>query len=336
MKLIYPLLALALVLTGCTTAPRYEAPLGFSDLIAQSVPGDKAANAASLPRLSPGAVRAAYRLGPGDELSVTVWGPREVWQDIVPQGGGASRATVVVQDDGAIVLPLVRRIDVNGATLSEALARISEAYRRADAGRFQVDAAIAKARPQTVLIEGAVAKPGLFTLSPEGSTLGEAVVGGAGGLLEAALPSRGLLVRGGEQFALDWEKAQDGVSDLHRVVLQAGDRVFFPQRRAGVVYVFGEVTMPGMYTIPPQGMTVLQALATAKGPMVPQADQREMVLIRMNESTPSIFRFSLEQALSASEVALLPGDRLFVPSTGLTDWERTLRQIIPILGVAPR
>lgn len=40
-------------------------------------------------------------------------------------------------------------------------------------------------------------------LAPEGVTLGEALIGGAGGPLEGANPSRGLLVHGSGQYALD-------------------------------------------------------------------------------------------------------------------------------------
>ncbi|MEK8051142.1 polysaccharide biosynthesis/export family protein [Ideonella sp. DXS22W] len=337
MKPLCPLLALALLAAGCSTAPRYQTERGLPDLLAQTTASAPAQSANTLPRLPASAPRPAYRLGAGDELAVTVWGPREVWQDVVPQGGNPSRSQVTVQDDGAIVLPLVRRVAVAGLTVTEALQRIGEAYRGVAGARFQVDAALARARPQTVLVEGAVVRPGQVTLAPEGSTLGEAVVGAAGGLTEAANPARGVLFRGGDQYALDWDTAQQGGSDLHRVALQPADRIYFPPRRVGVVYVFGEVSNPGLYPIPTQGLTVLQALAQAKGPLVPQADQRALVLLRAGDAAePAIYRFSLEEALAAPEIALLPGDRLFVPATGLTDWERTLRQAVPIFGVIPR
>lgn len=337
MKQLSTLLVVALLTVGCTTAPRYQTDRGYADLLTQSEPAGQVQSATALLRLAPGVPQPPYRLRPGDELTVTVWGPREVWQDIVPQGGSVSRNNVVVQDDGTIVLPLVRRVGVGGATLLEALVRIGESYRGVAGARFQVDAALARARPQTVLVEGAVAKPGQVALAPEGTTLGEALIGGAGGLLEGANPSRGLLVRGGEQYALDWESAQQGGSDLHRIALQPGDRIYFAPRRVGVVYVFGEVSNPGLFPIPPQGITLLQALAQAKGPLVPQADQRALVLVRAGDSAQSsIFSFSLQDALAAREVMLLPGDRLFVPSTGLTDWERTLRQAIPLLGALSR
>lgn len=74
-------------------------------------------SAAALHRLAPGAPRPPYRLGPGDELAVTVWRPQEVWQNTMPQGGSVSRNNVVVKDDGTIVLPLVRRVAIGGATL---------------------------------------------------------------------------------------------------------------------------------------------------------------------------------------------------------------------------
>lgn len=328
------LLAALTLLAGCSTAPRWEVNTGMRELLsapAHSVAAPGAADPASLPRLEPGA-RPAYRLGPQDELAITVWGPREVWSEVTVQAGQNPRA-LTVQDDGTLVLPLLRKVNVLGLTVDEALARIAEGYRGVAGSRFQVDGSLTRQRSKAVLMEGAVVRPGVAYLGPDLLTLGEAISGAAGGLTDAADPHRGLLLRNGQAFPLDYLRSQQSGGDLHRIALQPGDRVFFPSQPSGVFYVFGEVVNPGSFPIPGSGITLLQALALAKGPVAPNANQQSIFLVRPDGDQPRIYRLSLQEIIASRDLPLAPGDRLFVPATGLTDWERTLRQALPLLGL---
>lgn len=330
------LLATLTLLAGCSTAPRWEVNTGISALL--SAPADPVAATATatadpaiLPRLEPGD-RPAYRLGPQDELAITVWGPREVWSEVTVQAGQIPRA-LTVQDDGTLLLPLLRKVNVLGLTVDEALARIAEGYRGVVGSRFQVDGSLTRQRSKAVLIEGAVARPGMAYLGPDLLTLGEVVSGAAGGLTDSADPHRGLLLRNGQTFLLDYRQSQQSGGDLQRIALQPGDRVYFPQQQSGVFYVFGEVVNPGSFPIPLNGVTLLQALALAKGPVAPNANQQSIFLVRPNSDQPRIYRLSMQEIIASREVPLVPGDRLFVPATGLTDWERTFRQAVPLLGI---
>ena len=67
--------------------------------------------------------------------------------------------------------------------------------------------------------------------------------------------------------------------------------------------------------------------------MAPNANQQSIFLVRPDGDQPRIYRLSLQEIIAARDLPLAPGDRLFVPATGLTDWERTLRQAVPLLGV---
>ena len=324
----------AALLGGCSTAPKWEVTTGINELLASQLsdasPPAAAADAAGLARLDPGA-QPPYRLGPQDEVTITVWGPREVWSEVAMQGGPAQRA-LTVQDDGTIVLPLVRRVKIDGLTMNEALARIAESYRTVAGSRFQVDGSLTRQRSRQVLIEGAVARPGVAYIGPGLLTVGDAITAAAGGLTDAADPQRGLLFRNGQAYGLDYQQSQQGNGQLHAIALQVGDQLFFPSRPTGNFYVFGEVVNPGSFPIPSSGMTLLQALALAKGPVAPNADQQSIFLVRPDGEQARIYRLTLEQIIASRDLPLRPGDRLFVPATGLTDWERTLRQALPILG----
>lgn len=319
------------VLGACTTAPKWQTDQAMGDLVATEPAPVAAADPATLPRIPPGTPRQPYRLGAGDELSITVWGPREIWQEVSAQGAPAAR-TVTVQDDGTVVLPLIRRTAVVNLTLDEALQRIGDAYRSVSGARFQVDASMTRFRARPVLVEGAVTKPGLAFIGPELTTVGEAIVGAGGGLQDSADASRGLLFRGGQTYRIDYQASLRGMNDVDRIALQPGDRIFFPNGGGNLFYVFGEVGQQGAFPIPPQGVTLLQALSLAKGPQIPAADMQAMYLVRPGAPKPTIYQFSLQQIMDNRDLAVAPGDRLFVPSTLLTDWERTLRQLFPVIS----
>ncbi|HET9651748.1 MAG TPA: polysaccharide biosynthesis/export family protein [Usitatibacter sp.] len=316
---------------ACTTAPRWEQALTMDDLLlAPPAMEPGVLEPAGLPRQAPGAAPPAYRIRPHDELTLTVWGPRDIWGDITAQGGQATQVTPV-HDDGTIVLPLLRHVQVAGLTMPEALARIAEAYRAGVRANFQVDGKVTVFRSQPVLLDGAFARPGVAWLSPELGTLGEAVAA-AGGLSESADPTRGLLVRGGMRYAIDYGAAQHGTNDVHDIRLQPGDRLFFPSRAKGMFYVFGEVVSQGGFPLPPTGMSLMQALATSKGPQMITADMQSIYLVRAAQDPPVVYRMTLAQIMGNRDLAVAPGDRIFVPPTGLTNWDRTMQQLLPGFG----
>lgn len=324
--------ALACLMAGCSTAPQWKSDLGMPELLtAPASDAQGLGDTAGLPRIAADAPRTSYRIGAQDELAITVWGPREIWAEITPQAGQSTQ-TVIVQDDGTIALPMLRRLPVEGLTMSEALAKITEGYRAVVGSKFQVDGKIARTHSKAVLIEGALVRPGVAYLGPELETLGDAIGGVAGGLLDTADLSHGTLVRDRKSYRLDYQPARLGESDLHRIALKAGDRIFFPSRAAGVLYVFGEVGTQGAIPIPPEGITLLQALAIAKGPQMPTADMETIYLVRPGREAPLVYRLSLQQIMSTRDVAMAVGDRVFVPPTKLTDWDRTMRQLLPILS----
>lgn len=322
---------LALACSACTTAPKWQSSMSMSELVnapPAMEPGLVAP--ASLPRHPPGGPPEAYRLGPYDELTVTVWGPRDIWGDITAQGGQATQVTPV-HDDGTIVLPLLRRVPVGGLTVPEALTRIADSYRINVRANFQVDGKVTHFRSRPVLLDGAFARPGVAYLSPELGTLGEAVAA-AGGLHDNADPARGILVRGGMRYAIDYGAAQHGQNDVHDIVLQAGDRLFFPSRSTGMFYVFGEVVSQGAFPLPTTGMTLMQALSASKGPVMMTADMESIYLVRAMQQPPVVYKVTLAQIMENRDLAIAPGDRIFVPPTGLASWDRTMQQILPGFG----
>lgn len=347
--------ALALFVTmcsvvGCTTAPSWptvkecrdypERCEGLTWQIAQDigtlarepVPASKELeDPAGLPRIPAKGPYPAYRIGPLDELTITVWGARDVWSEVTDQSQQPTRV-VMVQDDGTIVLPLLRNVAVAGLTLSEALAKIGKEYRKLNGSSFQVTGQVTRFHSKPVLLDGAINKPGPIYLSTAVRTLGEAITGSGGGLASAADASKGVLIREGMRYRIDYRAAQRGENDLQNVTLLAGDRIFFPStvdNTEEVFYVFGEVTSQGAFPIPPKGVTLLEGVGAAKGPQQFWADMESIYLVRSVESQPKIYQLRLADMMTYPDIQILAGDRLFVSSSALADWYRTLTQIMP-------
>ena len=166
----------------CATIPKSEIAQDMRALLGTASATDLTApDPADLPRLDLNRPRSAYRIGRQDELTITVWGPKDIWSEISAQGQQSPHATVV-QDDGTIVLPLLKNVQVEGLTLTEALTKIADLFKTVAGSAFQVDGQITKFRSKCVLLDGAFKKRGVVYLGPTGVPLGEAISGSGGGL----------------------------------------------------------------------------------------------------------------------------------------------------------
>lgn len=317
---------------SCSGVPDWQVARDFKGLSGAAIPADDSlADAAALRRLDPSQPRPAYRIGPLDELTITVWGAKEIWSEITDQSQQPTRVTSVLED-GTIVLPLLKNVQVNGLTVSQALAKIAAAYRDVLGSAFQVDGQVTRFRSKSVLLDGAVGKPGAVYLSNDVRTLGEAILAG-GGLSVIAEPSKGILVRGGRRYAIDYGSAQAGENDLGNTELQPGDRIHFPSRESGFFYVLGEVPAPGAFAIPPKGISLLQGIALAKGPDMIRSNMDSIFLVRVAAAEPRIYSLTLRDILASKDQMLVPGDRIFVSSTFLTDWHDTVTLLFPLFGM---
>ena len=142
--------------------------------------------AASAPTPSPSTAQQdsnIYRLGPGDQLHIIVYGETDLTGDFT------------VSPVGTIAYPLVGEVPANGLTpdqLSQAIAdRLSQGYMR----HPQVSAAIAAYRPFFIL--GEVARPGTYPFSAALTVRGAVAV--AGGFSYRANQGRVFIKHAGEQ-----------------------------------------------------------------------------------------------------------------------------------------
>ena len=175
-----------------------------------------------------------YVLGPGDDLTINVW------------GGVDSTLIRTVDRNGRIVLPKVGDLRIWGLTFAQADRLIRDQLARYFRG-FQTSVTMGRLRIIRVHVVGEVCQPGAYTLSSL-STLTNALFS-AGGPTKLGSLREVRLIRGSHQVAkldlYDFLQRGDRTRDYR---LESGDTIFVPMI-GDVVAVAGEVKRPAIYEI---------------------------------------------------------------------------------------
>lgn len=325
----------ALIALGCAAGPRLTPDVeGVGGLTSQSMEVPDRPDTSQLPSfsldcgsLSESACvsdRPVYLVGPRDEITVFVWGRPDLGSQMRAEDG--PQPSSVVGPDGTVSLPFLQPVPVAGRSQAEIRMVIEELYTAVLEDRPQVDIRLLACSSLPVDVSGEVARPGSYPICDDTVTVGEVMLR-AGGLSADANAGRGVLVRGGAPFLLDYRQpVSQTASD---VLLEAGDKIYFPSLREQVVYVFGEVLKQGVFQIPRDGKDVLAALAEAGGADSVTGRARKFYLIRPSSAGRTVYELDMSDLLMGPEIPLVDGDRLFVPPTSLATWNRWWRQFLP-------
>jgi len=257
------------------------------------------------------------RIGSGDLLEISVFGAPDF-----------NKQEVRVSSAGDVSLPLIGSVQVAG--LTTALAERLVEKKLLDGGYFtnpHVSIFEKEYQTQGVSVLGEVQKPGIYPMLGSRRLLD--VISAAGGTTpkagnritishrDSSQPSQSLSLSG---------NANDATANNPEVM--PGDTVVV--HKGGIVYVIGDVRMPGGFIIDKPGLTVLQALALAQGAN-PTAKLDGARLIRRSGDQRSDLPIALKKILAskAADVNLQADDILFVPNSGAkTVMHRGLEAIV--------
>jgi polysaccharide export outer membrane protein len=202
-----------------------------------------------------------YVIGPGDVLTITVWGHTDLSRDYA------------VDPDGFVPFPLVNRVKAAGLTSREVAMQLATLLGKDYLVDPQVFVVVKEHLSQKVTVLGETSRPGTFYLS--GPTTLLDVLSRAGWLSKGA-GKQILLVRdqplagtgnsaggGASILRLSVDKIQAG-SASENVRIQAGDTVFVVSRDDNSFYVFGEVKRPGAYALEKE-TNILEGITIAGG-----------------------------------------------------------------------
>jgi len=259
------------------------------------------------------AQRAAWQqhltLGPGDVLTLAIYGQPEV-----------TRTEVAIGPDGRISFLEAQDVMASGLTIDELRAKLDEAlgqYRRAP--RTMITPIAFKSKKYYML--GKVATKGVYTLDRPMTVL-EAIARAHGlenglvdrNIVDLADFQRSFLMRGGKRFALNFEKLfQEG--DLSQnIAIEPGDYLYFPSTNVKEVYVVGEVRLPGPVSYTPE--TTVIAAISARGGYTDRAYKARVLVVRGSINHPETFAVDTHAMLDGvvPDFRLRPKDIIYVNS----------------------
>jgi protein involved in polysaccharide export with SLBB domain len=220
-----------------------------------------------------------YVLGPGDDLTINVW--------------GAVDSTMIrtVDRNGRIVLPKVGDLRIWGLTFSQADRLIRDELARFFRG-FQTSVTMGRLRTVSVHVVGEVCQPGVYTLSSL-ATVTNALYS-AGGPTKLGSLREVRLLRSNVQVArvdlYDFLQRGDRTRDYR---LESGDTVFVPTV-GDVVAVAGEVKRPAIYEI--QTGTRLADVVNLSGGVTPTSYLKRVQIVR---ALPNAERTTLDVDLTS-------------------------------------
>jgi polysaccharide export outer membrane protein len=266
--------------------PWLAAVLALSALhtaVAADAPSPQAAD-------NPAAKAPLLQLGPGDSVSIQVYGQPDL------------STTVYVADDGTVSIPLAGNVPVAGMSPAQASGRIEAALKSANIlVDPHVSITVTQSRSQRVSVLGQVGSPGRYAIESNTSILD--LLAQAGGITATGSDILYILRQdktGKEvRYPVDLKGLAKGSSAVPTVTLQGGDSVFVP--KAEQFSIYGEVTTPGRYRVEP-GMTVIEAIARAGGITLRGSQRRVEIKRKQANGTYSTVKAKLGDLVQPDDV----------------------------------
>ncbi len=238
------------------------------------------------------------RIGVGDVLQITIWEAGEGGLFSSQSGRSAAFPAMAVSPSGEISLPYAGILKVAGRSPFEVQKRIVESLSDR-AIQPQATVNIVENRANTVVLNGEVAKPGLYPLSLKGDRLLDLIAAG-GGTKYPARETTVLVMRGETRAQQLLSAIVDDQQE--NVLIQTGDQVYVnyePRRYT----VSGAVQKPGVYPFEAVQVNILEAIAATGGLIDTRADAGGVFVFRQ-ERVDTVAKFTT--ALPATTTGRVP------------------------------
>ncbi len=255
-----------------------------------------------------------YLIGPEDILSIEVWNQPDISRE------------VVVNHDGEITIPPVRKLSVIGLTVSQMEEKLAEAL-----SKYLIDpivfVTVKEFNSQRVTALGEI-RTGMYTLKRR-TTLVE-FLGEIGGPTENADTYHIRLIKKDKKvFIYDFNELLKDPQKSESVIVSGGDTVYVPPLEFNKVLVVGEVKNPKV--VPIKGRLTLIDAITDAGGYTRDAVLKSVIVIRGELGSQEGIRINVNEILKKADLSqnieLEPGDIVYVPTTFIVHIERFLRAV---------
>lgn len=236
-----------------------------------------------------------YKLGPGDEIIVTIWGTAEFYE------------SYEVDKDGSIYPEGVGRINLLGVPLKTAREMIRSRFRSIVAGGANVEVVMGKARTIRVNVVGEVVQPGTYTLSALHTAFNALYL--AGGPNEIGSLRNIFIKREGKTIdTLDVYSYLIQGDIKNQIFLHNNDFIIVSSQ-GKVVNLAGEVKRATKYEL--KSTENMKDLMLYSGGPKPEASEKNVQIRRYANNEVNIFTLDLDEMLSRKgDFNLMDGDSI--------------------------
>ena len=347
---LIPVFAAAISLvSGCTTIDQID-PAAAGSVVKERIvvdtkslyqfPDRQPVDASASEGSSTPAEPEPFKIGEGDILHL------EVFDDTT------LNREVAVRYDGYVSLPLIAELQVAGQTRAEAEAMVTDAY-KAVFRQPRVSLTVTEPESKSFFVLGDVAQPQEYPYRRPINLL--EAINTAGGLrvdtrnTDATIGAQGQLTKafiiretGGRRdvLAYDLTGLRNPGEHPSQAPVLPGDVIYIPEG-VNLVYVLGEVRTPLVYPLI-EGMTLLELVARAGGPIEETARMRSIVLFRkleggQTEAQSIDFRRALQTGysptLAAGDIVYVPRNPLVRLHDSLMHFTRLTETVSPLLNL---
>ena len=280
-----------------------------------------------IPSLTPEpAPPAAYLIGPGDLLAITVFGRPELGSTATATGPVGSR----VDETGSVRLPLVGSVTLAGLSVAQAEEQLSRAYLPLIKEPW-ITVNVVEHRSRPLYLFGNFNKSGIVYMDRpltllQGIALADGIANGA------ALRSARLSRDGKVQPVDIYELLANG-DQRQNIWLHPGDAIYLPDNSVEQVFIFGAVNKAGQVSMINGQLSLAQAIA-ASTPLSTGYDFTHVRIIRSLSATKGellVIDFDRIMRGQAPPFMLVNGDIIYLPRTRLGTWNDALAEILPSL-----
>ncbi len=169
-------------------------------------------------------------------------------------------------------------------------------------------------RAEVVAVLGAVNKPGMFDIAPEGLRLSDAIALADGLAQTAEAQESRLTRRDGTVVTVDIAQVCANPGDSANVALKHGDALYIPTAIPRTFSILGQVATPSVQPMVTGKVYRLSDAIALAGGMTPAADQAAARLLRADGSVTEVDLTPVLKGVSpAQDIELQPGDTVFIP-----------------------
>jgi polysaccharide biosynthesis/export protein len=322
---------------GQSNSGLFAYPSGFNRLDQYNrAGGERELTFLRLPGLSPD-----YRLGPGDQIEVTI------------VGISSDPTTYTIDRTGEAIMPLVGGVKLADLTAEEAESAIASRLVEAQLIRDpEVLVYISSYEAKPVYVLGELDRQGQYFISQDLTLMDLILLAGGLDFTAArygflhrrtsqndtslpphlALENAEVALPGMEVLKIDLKPMAEGGVLSPNYRLKAGDILVVPKAESAMFYVIGEVPRPGVFNIPVGGtVTASQAISWAGGPSRTARISHGMVVRhdRNGGRTELPVDFAAILRGDDPDFVVQPDDIIFIPDSGAKSFGYTMLQQVP-------